>query len=364
LFLKIFITLKSNSTNINIIYIYVYRKIKQRIFPVLSIFIFINTILTIIIIVKRKTKIITDTGLYSSIIFSVGVIMVFCGPLFYLNFTIDNNIGCFMNSFLTHIGFILIYTQYLYKAIVNTQYGINTTKAKHRDKLKMIFNLEKSLLELILKTSTQNSSSIINCKSSGSEELLENDTLNNNHKKYSMNTLNLIDEINMIQCEDQKNFMDNFLSDNKLNEQNSLDNISSSSNYKNIREYVKKRKYNISEKMFSHVVQTFRFNIILIIFYILVYIINALFIKDIEWKKELVNNEFIFNCQYGNTELFLTTVENLLVVFLIYKIRKIFKFSLVLKEIRLLTFTVYMWVFIGPLVDVIIINIYIYIIYQ
>ncbi|OUM62036.1 hypothetical protein PIROE2DRAFT_20870 [Piromyces sp. E2] len=174
------------------------------------------------------------------------------------------------------------------------------------------------LLELILKSTMKKKINEKDDKNISSKYLFDNSTYSNSSVRSAnlTNILNAFENVNITETEndDQKNFINSFLSNNELDNQNrkdSMDNLSMSSNYKNIRNYV----------------------------------------KHIEWKKELVGNEFIFTCKYGNTELFLTTIEDVLVVSLIFKLRKIFKFSLILKEMYVLTLTVYLWVFIGPLVD-------------
>ncbi|ORX87900.1 hypothetical protein BCR32DRAFT_274109 [Anaeromyces robustus] len=317
----------------------------------------IDTIVTIIIIFNKTSRIIKDTGLYSSLIFSIGIILVLIGSLFYIRFT---TFGCFMHSFLTHYGFLLIYSQFVYKFIISLQYGIRQDNPRHQLKLQFILVRSKPIINYLLK----NVSSSITEYNSGLYTSNENicsrscnisivklfNEVNNDF------TANIMNESLAIPKDDQINFVSSFIYENLNNsfEFFSIEKANITNSFTELKEYVKRTKTDYYQKYFLRVCNVFFFNILLLIYGISVYIINSIYIRDITLGKELVDDEFIPNCDNGQTDIFVLTIENIMVIWLLYKQKPIFKYSLVLKEIRYLSITVYLWVFIGPLVDVII----------
>jgi len=263
-----------------------------------------------------------------------------------------------------HIGFLLIYTQYLYKTVLCIQYGIIQKNPEHQNKLYIIFNREKPILDKISKSTTEN-----NCNTNeglNSSNINDNDLEAVGHKnsKLQFTYTNFLNSPITYELQEQKSdkgengdtdFVNRYINNNDklINEELEMPEKVTTS-YKNIKKYVKRTKINYFESYFFGVVQIFRFNCFLAVLYILIFTSNYFFIKDVKVDETLVKESYIKNCRYGKTELFLTTVEDMLVVFLLFKGRKIFKYSLVLNEIRYLTIVEYFWVFIGPLIDVII----------
>jgi len=330
--------------------------------PPTIICIIFNILVTIIIFIKRKSLIIKDTGIYSCIIFSIGSNMIFIGIICFLKFS---QMGCFLNSFFIHIGFLLIYTQYLYKTILSTQYGILQKNPDHQNKLYVIFNREKPLLDKILNSAECNSNFYMNNNNDNglNSNIPKTSRINSNTNAVStLNNYEIKDQ-NLIQKDDTANILNRYISNNdKLIIEEDLDMPKITDSFSDLKKYVKRTKVNYFESYFLGVVQVLRVNCVLVIFYILVfsfYYINFFYLRKIKIEKTLVKNSFITTCYNGKTELLLATTEDILILILLFRGRKIFKYSLVLNEIRNLTISEYIWIFIGPLVDVIIL-LYIY----
>jgi len=324
----------------------------------------------IFIIANRNKSIIKDTGIYSSIIISLGVISVFIGLFENLKFT---NSGCYMQFFFRNYGFFIIISQFLYKIEKSLQYGVNPEKLTHRSKIFIILSRSKKLLEHLMKVSTNEISGIYNIdnkKPSTSETLLKSSVMNAFNNEKNQLTSDTSSDIN--EC--HISFLNNYLKSDMSMELSSIDNIPINSQFLNIKKYVKRTYSNDYSRYFNRVCSIFYLNIlVLLVLFIFFYLYYVLMNDDQGNNNKWMGFKLIDNdngwtnyCIEGNTVQFLYFVEGLILLLLLLKLRNIFNYALVFLETCNILIIILIWIFLGPLINVydyiyyLILNIYYY----
>lgn len=332
--------------------------------------------ITFINIGFRKTKIIIDTGFFSNIAFSMGVILILIGLLNYIKLTSNY---CYLYMFLSTIGIIIIFSQLLYKSIKSLKYGIWPENPNHKIKLFLILSRSKSMLEYILKNNSISSSiNYSDLKINNKENIQSFSQYKNNiikttdessSKDFSATSANdnqqtIIKKDNSFNVSEEEsniNFLENYLQDNmnQLYELNTIDSINEQNSYTNIRKYVKRRTNNSFEYYFSRVRSTFFFNIFLLIISVIILIIYYLIFYinyDENMMKEdikYVNNNWIYTCHEGNFEIYVYFIELILIVWLLIKLKNIHKYVMIQTEVLFIFMILCIWIFLGPLTNVI-----------
>lgn len=304
---------------------------------------------------KRKSYIIEDLGYFKILTFSFGVLFYFTSNLFS---AYTNYFDCSLNFLLKHLGISLMLVIYLLYILPGIKLGIETKEDKKLQLINVDSSNDKNSSNNLLENKTDSNESIKGCKSKLLNNIYETEFYRSNSKSNDN-----LDEI-----------------DSKIREIEFKINIvygkveTEGTNASNLKLKNKNDKYNNS----SHVIRCIKqvhslfievsFIYPICVAFIILFIIYIYFRfnknkYDFKTIKD-DNGYWVYKCDLEKVDFFLNWLHLIVMIILLINGKKLFKYQCIFKCTRYITYSLYVSIATGPLVNVIYLILYFIISYK